>query len=96
MNCSDLTISAIQNQAVHTGGCSTGQVYNYFKILSSYSTAYIAPSLDQLFGPWGSNIDLDPEDSATFEGGLNYNFSKSKSSFDFSLVYFNLAHLTLL
>lgn len=62
---------------------------NYFKILSSYSTAYIAPSLDQLFGPWGSNIDLDPEESATFEGGINYNFSKSTRNFDFSLVYFN-------
>lgn len=59
------------------------------KWLASYSTAYIAPTLDQLFGPWGSNLNLDPEDSQTIEAGFVYDINSSNYNLDFSLVYFS-------
>ena len=47
--------------------------YNFknipLKVLASYSTAYITPSLYQLFGPYG-NIELEPEDNSTAELGF--------------------------
>jgi vitamin B12 transporter len=39
------------------------------KILASYSTAYITPSLYQLYGPYG-NLELTPEENATAEFGF--------------------------
>lgn len=55
--------------------------YNFknipLKILASYSTAYITPSLYQLFGPYG-NIDLQPEENATAEVGLETSFLDKK------------------
>jgi vitamin B12 transporter len=50
-------------------------VYNFsfdtlpLKILASYSTAYITPSLYQLYGPYG-NLELTPEENATTELGF--------------------------
>jgi vitamin B12 transporter len=54
-------------------------VYNYnpsftlknlpIKILASYSTAFITPSLYQLYGPYG-NLDLTPEENTTAEFGF--------------------------
>ncbi|MEO9869351.1 TonB-dependent receptor plug domain-containing protein [Ekhidna sp.] len=54
------------------------------KIFSSYSTSFITPSLFQLFGPFGANPDLDPEESRSAEGG----FSIFNEAFDLSMVYF--------
>ena len=45
---------------------------DYLKILGSYSTSYIAPSLFQLFGTFGPNPDLEPEENTTLEGGLEF------------------------
>jgi vitamin B12 transporter len=39
------------------------------KVIASYSTAYITPSLYQLYGPYG-NIALTPEENATAEFGF--------------------------
>ncbi|GAB1309104.1 TonB-dependent vitamin B12 receptor [Urechidicola sp. KH5] len=39
------------------------------KVLASYSTAFIAPSTYQLYSQYG-NLDLDPEEAATLEGGF--------------------------
>ncbi|MFQ3173494.1 MAG: vitamin B12 transporter [Flavobacterium sp.] len=39
------------------------------KILASYSTAYITPSLYQLYSPYG-NLDLTPEENSTVEAGF--------------------------
>lgn len=39
------------------------------KVLASYSTAFITPSLYQLYGPYG-NLDLTPEENATAEFGF--------------------------
>ncbi|WP_104734086.1 TonB-dependent receptor plug domain-containing protein [Hanstruepera ponticola] len=60
--------------------------FGYLKALASYSTAYITPSLYQLFEPTYGNAELEPEESATIEGGLEFQF-KEKATV--SVVYFN-------
>lgn len=44
----------------------------YVKLMGSYATSYITPSLNQLFGYFGANPDLEPEENRTVEGGLEY------------------------
>ncbi|RZN80918.1 MAG: TonB-dependent receptor [Winogradskyella sp.] len=58
----------------------------YAKVFASYATSFIAPNLSQLFGFFGPNPDLDPEENLTIEGGLEYN---TKNGFRISGVYFN-------
>ncbi len=60
--------------------------FGYLKGLASYSTAYITPSLYQLFEPTYGNSDLKPEENRTIEVGTEVNV-KDKATF--SLVYFN-------
>lgn len=45
---------------------------NAFKIYSSYSTAYITPSLFQLYAAGFGNEELVPEDNATLEAGFSW------------------------
>ncbi|TPV33775.1 TonB-dependent receptor [Paucihalobacter ruber] len=59
---------------------------NNLKLLSSYSTAYITPSLFQIFDPSFGNEDLLPEENRTIEAGLEFTNSKSLRV---SVVYFN-------
>jgi len=59
---------------------------NTIKIMTSYSTAYITPSLFQIFDPSYGNEDLEPEENATFEAGLEYT---TENNFRASVVYFN-------
>jgi len=59
--------------------------FGYIKGLASYSTAYIVPSLYQLFEPSYGNKDLQPEENTTIELGTEINL-KDKATF--SLVYF--------
>lgn len=40
------------------------------KIFANYATAFKAPSLQALYGPYGANADLKPEKSNTLEGGV--------------------------
>lgn len=40
------------------------------KLFASYATAFRAPSLGELYGQWGANKDLKPEESFTYEGGI--------------------------
>lgn len=54
------------------------------KLLSSYSTAYITPSLYQLFDSNYGNMNLKPEESSTIEAGFEYQLDK----ITFSGVYF--------
>ena len=56
------------------------------KLMGSYSTAYITPSLYQIFDPIYGNENLMPEENTTLEGGLELN---NKKGFRFSAVYFN-------
>ena len=60
---------------------------NSLKALTSYSTAYITPSLYQLFDSSYGNTELDPEESSTFEIGLELN--TNAFNMNYSLVYFN-------
>ena len=39
---------------------------------SNYGTAYRAPSLDELYSPWGGNQNLEPEKTKSFDATLAY------------------------
>ncbi|WP_339837766.1 TonB-dependent receptor [uncultured Maribacter sp.] len=58
----------------------------YLKFLGSYATSYIAPNLSQLYGPFGANQDLNPEEDTTLEGGVEYRISDKLM---INAVYFN-------
>ncbi|MCK0157691.1 TonB-dependent receptor [Cellulophaga sp. F20128] len=58
----------------------------YVKLLGSYATSYITPSLNQLFGNFGANPDLNPEEDLTVEGGLEY---VTNDKLRVSALYFN-------
>jgi vitamin B12 transporter len=60
--------------------------FGYIKMLTTYSTAYITPSLYQLFEPSYGNTNLKPEENTTTEVGAELNI---KNKAVFSLVYFN-------
>lgn len=57
------------------------------KALSSYSSAYITPSLFQLFDPSFGNVDLLAEENITLEGGVELTYNKLR----FSALYFSRA-----
>ncbi|MFT4018290.1 MAG: TonB-dependent receptor [Agriterribacter sp.] len=40
------------------------------KLFANYATAFKAPSLSALYGPYSANPDLTPETSSTIEGGV--------------------------
>ncbi len=56
------------------------------KLLSSYSTAFITPSLYQLYDGFGGNIDLNPESNKTLEIGFDVNY---QDWLKVDAVYFN-------
>lgn len=58
---------------------------NNLKVLASYSTAYITPSLFQIYDPSFGNEDLKPEENATIEAGLEFT---TQTNFRASAVYF--------
>ena len=58
----------------------------YVKLLGSYATSYITPSLTQLFGDFGANPELEPEENSTIEGGIEYAVNKKLRV---SALYFN-------
>ncbi len=58
----------------------------YVKVLGSYATSYITPNLTQLFGAFGGNPDLEPEENRTIEGGLEV---KLNNKLRLSTVYFD-------
>ncbi len=60
--------------------------HGYFKLLGTYATSYITPTLTQLFGQFGANPLLKPETNRTIEGGLEYSVSKKIRA---NVVYFN-------
>lgn len=60
--------------------------FGYLKGLASYSTAFITPSLYQLYEPTYGNADLKPEENRTIEVGVEANI-KDKATL--SVVYFN-------
>jgi len=58
---------------------------NNLKLLASYSTAYITPSLFQIYDPSFGNEDLKPEENTTIEAGLEFS---TNTNFRASAVYF--------
>jgi len=58
----------------------------YGKVFGSFATSFIAPNLSQLFGFFGPNPNLEPEENRTIEGGFEYN---TKNGLRLSAVYFN-------
>jgi len=58
----------------------------YAKVFGSYATSFIAPNLSQLYGFFGANLDLEPEENQTIEAGLEFN---TKKGFRINGVYFN-------
>ena len=58
---------------------------NSIKVFASYSTAFIAPSLYQLYDGFSGNINLNPESNKTIEAGFEYRF---KDWFSLDAVYF--------
>ncbi|APY11767.1 TonB-dependent receptor [Seonamhaeicola sp. S2-3] len=58
----------------------------YAKLFGSYATSFIAPNLSQLFGFYGANPDLEPEENITIEGGLEFN---NKKGLQVNALYFN-------
>ncbi|WP_298551012.1 TonB-dependent receptor [uncultured Algibacter sp.] len=58
----------------------------YTKLFGSYSTSFIAPSLTQLFGFFGPNPELDPEENTTIEGGVEFKLS---NNLRVNALYFN-------
>jgi len=60
-------------------------IFENSKILASYSTAYITPSLYQLFSQYG-NTELTPEESSSWE--IGFEFAEVKGV-QLSLTYFD-------
>ncbi|MFD0991284.1 TonB-dependent receptor plug domain-containing protein [Mariniflexile jejuense] len=58
----------------------------YFKLMGSYATSFIAPNLSQLFGYFGANPDLEPEENITIEGGIEFS---NRNGFRINGLYFN-------
>ena len=56
----------------------------YTRVFGSYSTAFVAPSIQDLFSSFG-NPDLDPQESTTFELGAEF----KRNSFTVNATYFN-------
>ena len=60
--------------------------FSKLKLLGSYSTSFITPSLYQLFSPDFGNEELNPEKSQSVEGGFEL---LSNNTFQFGTVYFH-------
>ena len=58
----------------------------YAKVFGSYSTSFITPSLTQLFGAFGPNPNLNPEENLTIEAGIEF---KLANKFRASVLYFD-------
>ena len=58
----------------------------YTKIFGSYSTSFITPSLSNLFGNFGANPNLNPEENLTIEAGIEW---KLNDNFRISGLFFN-------
>lgn len=48
------------------------------KLFASISSAFRAPTLDALYGPYGANLSLKPEESKSYEGGVSFNLLDNK------------------
>ncbi|MFM8740302.1 MAG: TonB-dependent receptor plug domain-containing protein, partial [Cytophagales bacterium] len=57
------------------------------KIFANYSTGFRAPTLNELYGQYGANDQLKPEESGNLQSGVHY-FTAGRK-FDVRVNYFN-------
>lgn len=75
----DLQLNLRHDDYSDFGGATTGLLgYGYrvtpaLRVSTSVSNAYRAPTFNELYGPFGSNPELDPEHATSAELGLTYN-----------------------
>lgn len=77
------------NHLVYDGNLAFAALKNdktSLKLITSYSTAFIAPSLYQLYDGFAGNIDLKPESNQTFEIGFEAGY---QDWIHLDVVYFN-------
>lgn len=48
------------------------------KVYGTLSTAFKAPTLENLFGEFGANLNLQPEESKNYEAGVDFKFVEDK------------------
>lgn len=58
------------------------------KFHSSYGTGFRAPSLNELYGPWGANPNLTPETSEGWDAGVEQAFFNNRASL--GVTYFEM------
>lgn len=54
------------------------QLTKQVKVYGTISTAFKAPTLENLFGAYGANPDLNPEKSENYEAGINLNLADDR------------------
>ena len=75
----DLQMNVRHDNYTDFGGATTGLLgYGYrltssLRVSVSASSAFRAPTFNELYGPFGSNPALDPERARSAEAGLTYN-----------------------
>jgi vitamin B12 transporter len=62
-------------------------INNQVKLFANYGTGFKAPTLTQLYGPFGANEDLEPEESTSVEGGIQ--FTSVDKRVDVRATWFN-------
>ncbi|MCH5596641.1 TonB-dependent receptor plug domain-containing protein [Niabella ginsengisoli] len=62
-------------------------ISNKLKLFINYGTAFRVPVLSELYGSFGANPELKPEESNTIDGGVQYTTSDEK--FDIRVVGFS-------
>ncbi|MNK09514.1 Colicin I receptor precursor [compost metagenome] len=53
-------------------------VVKQVKLYGTISTAFRTPTLENLFGLYGANLDLKPENSKNYEAGVDFSFAERK------------------
>jgi vitamin B12 transporter len=55
-------------------------VIEQIKLFGTLSTSFKTPTLENLFGLYGANLNLKPESSKNYEAGVNFSFAENKYS----------------
>jgi vitamin B12 transporter len=63
------------------------RVQDKMKLFLNYATGFKAPTLSQLYGPFGANENLQPEESTSIEGGVQVMLFDNRM--DARVTYFN-------
>ena len=78
----DLSLSARFDEHSQFGGNTTGRAALAWRagpdtlVRASVATGFRAPSLNEMFGPFGANANLQPEQSRSLELGVEHDFGR--------------------